>query len=221
VGNSLVVWAAPAISEIESGSKLGLSCAYRYTPVMEPVTYKGQRADGWMRDIAARESADSLRLTRETRYRFAVSQQKCDHLPLEKFDCLARALRFDLTRRRTRLLRRPLRVSFVVRGLGACPSSRAERLDPRKSLKIKATERNKQLWSSNARRRLWVQWTPPPRRLRVVRLLRQNPPQWRRYAHDNSIVILSRLLRACVISCVESKRMYLRSRSCKARRTRA
>jgi hypothetical protein len=83
-------------------------------------TYKGQRADGWMRDIAARESADSLRLTRETRYRFAVSQQKCDHLPLEKFDCLARALRFDLTRRRTRLLRRPLKVSFVVRGLGAC-----------------------------------------------------------------------------------------------------
>jgi Uncharacterized protein conserved in bacteria (DUF2213) len=142
VGNSLVVWAAPAMSEIESGSKLGLSCAYRYTPVMEPVTYKGQRADGWMRDIAARESVDSLRLTRETRYRFAVSQQKCDHLPLEKFDCLARALRFDLTRRRTRLLRRPLRVSFVVRGLGACPSSRAERLDPRKSLKIKATERN-------------------------------------------------------------------------------
>ena len=55
VGNSLVVWAAPTISEIESGSKLGLSCAYRYTPVMEPVTHKGQRADGWMRDIAARE----------------------------------------------------------------------------------------------------------------------------------------------------------------------
>jgi hypothetical protein len=103
VGNSLVVWAAPAMSE---------------TPVMEPVTYKGQRADGWMRDIAARESVDSLPLTRETRYRFAVSQQKCDHLPLEKFDCLARALRFDLTRRRTRLLRRPLRVSFVLRGLG-------------------------------------------------------------------------------------------------------
>jgi hypothetical protein len=127
VGNSLVVWAAPAMSE---------------TPVMEPVTYKGQRADGWMRDIAARESVDSLRLTRETRYRFAVSQQKCDHLPLEKFDWLARALRFDLTRRRTRLLRRPLRVSFVVRGLEACPSSRPERLDPRKSLKIKATERN-------------------------------------------------------------------------------
>jgi hypothetical protein len=90
---------------------------------MEPVTYKGQRADGWMRDVAARESTGSLRLKRETRYRFAVSQQKCDHLPLEKFDCLARTL--DLTRRRTRLLRRPLRVSFVVRGLGACPSSRA------------------------------------------------------------------------------------------------
>ena len=79
VGNSLVAWAAPAISEIKSGSKLGLNCAYRYTPVMEPVTYKGQRADGWIWDIAARKSADSLRLTRETRYKFAVSQQNRRH----------------------------------------------------------------------------------------------------------------------------------------------
>jgi hypothetical protein len=208
VGNSLVVWAAPTISEIESGSKLGLSCAYRYTPVMEPVTYKGQRADGW------------LRLTRETRYRFAVSQQKCDHLPLEKFDCLARALRFDLTRRRTRLLRRPLRVSFVLRGLG-----HVQALAPNVSILGKASKSRRlrkttTLVKQRAEASMGAMDAATEEAARCSPAWLE-PPQWRRYAHDNSIVILSRLFRACVISCVESKRMYLRSRSCKARRTRA
>jgi hypothetical protein len=46
--NSLVIWAEDAIEGVENGEQRELSCAYRYTPVMEPGTYKGARFDGRM-----------------------------------------------------------------------------------------------------------------------------------------------------------------------------
>jgi hypothetical protein len=49
--NSLVVWAADAIKGIENGEQRELSCAYRYTPVMEPGTYEGMRYDGRMTQL--------------------------------------------------------------------------------------------------------------------------------------------------------------------------
>ena len=49
--NSLVVWAADAIKGIENGEQRELSCAYRYTPVMEPGTYEGTRYDGRMTQL--------------------------------------------------------------------------------------------------------------------------------------------------------------------------
>lgn len=49
--NSLVVWAADAIKGIENGEQRELSCAYRYTPVMEPGTYEGTRFDGRMTQL--------------------------------------------------------------------------------------------------------------------------------------------------------------------------
>lgn len=49
--NSLVVWSADAIKGIENGEQRELSCAYRYTPVMEPGTYEGMRFDGRMTQL--------------------------------------------------------------------------------------------------------------------------------------------------------------------------
>lgn len=49
--NSLVVWSADAIKGIENGEQRELSCAYRYTPVMEPGTYEGTRYDGRMTQL--------------------------------------------------------------------------------------------------------------------------------------------------------------------------
>lgn len=49
--NSLVVWSSDAIKGIESGEQRELSCAYRYTPVMEPGTYEGMRYDGRMTQL--------------------------------------------------------------------------------------------------------------------------------------------------------------------------
>lgn len=49
--NSLVIWDAAAIQGVESGDKRELSCAYRYTPVMEPGVYEGARYDGRMTNL--------------------------------------------------------------------------------------------------------------------------------------------------------------------------
>jgi hypothetical protein len=49
--NSLVVWDASAIKDIESEKKKELSSAYRYRADMTPGQYKGQAFDGVMRDI--------------------------------------------------------------------------------------------------------------------------------------------------------------------------
>jgi uncharacterized protein len=49
--NSLVIWAADAIADVESGAKRELSCGYRFTPDMTPGVYKGERHDGVMRDL--------------------------------------------------------------------------------------------------------------------------------------------------------------------------
>lgn len=46
--NSLVIWDADAIADIESGKKCELSCGYRYLVVMEPGEHKGLRFDGKM-----------------------------------------------------------------------------------------------------------------------------------------------------------------------------
>ena len=49
--NSLVIWAKPAIEEIDSGEQQQLSCAYSYVADMTPGTYNGMPYDGVMRDI--------------------------------------------------------------------------------------------------------------------------------------------------------------------------
>jgi 8-oxo-dGTP pyrophosphatase MutT (NUDIX family) len=46
--NSLVVWAGPAIEDIESEDKKELSCAYRYRADMRPGMVNGERYDGRM-----------------------------------------------------------------------------------------------------------------------------------------------------------------------------
>lgn len=49
--NSLIVWTAEAIQDIESGEKRELSCGYRYRADMTPGTYDGVQYDGVMRGI--------------------------------------------------------------------------------------------------------------------------------------------------------------------------
>jgi uncharacterized protein len=49
--NSLVFWSGHAIAMIESGAMRELSSAYRYTPIMTPGVYLGQRYDGVMTEI--------------------------------------------------------------------------------------------------------------------------------------------------------------------------
>jgi hypothetical protein len=55
--NSLVVWAKPAIDDIESGDAKELSCAYRYTADMTPGVYEGMPYDGIMRNIVGNHLA--------------------------------------------------------------------------------------------------------------------------------------------------------------------
>jgi hypothetical protein len=55
--NTMVIWAQPAIDEIESGAKKSLSCGYRYVPVMEPGNYRGQSFEGRMTQIGANHLA--------------------------------------------------------------------------------------------------------------------------------------------------------------------
>ena len=55
--NSMVVWSQEAIDGIESGEQRELSCAYRYTPVMEPGNYKGVHYDGRMTAIVGNHVA--------------------------------------------------------------------------------------------------------------------------------------------------------------------
>ncbi|MFT8419615.1 MAG: DUF2213 domain-containing protein, partial [Acetobacter sp.] len=49
--NSLAIWNAGAIHNIRSGAQRELSCAYRYTPVMEAGQFEGQNYDGRMTNI--------------------------------------------------------------------------------------------------------------------------------------------------------------------------
>lgn len=49
--NSLAIWNAGAIHNIRSGAQRELSCAYRYTPVMEAGEFEGQPYDGRMTNI--------------------------------------------------------------------------------------------------------------------------------------------------------------------------
>lgn len=51
VDNSLVLWAKPAIDDVEDDRRRELSCAYRYDADMTPGVYEGQRYDGVMRNI--------------------------------------------------------------------------------------------------------------------------------------------------------------------------
>lgn len=51
LGNSLVVWRAEDIRDIESRDKCELSCAYYYDADMTPGEYQGLRYDGVMRNI--------------------------------------------------------------------------------------------------------------------------------------------------------------------------
>ncbi len=55
--NTLVVWAKPAIDEIKSGAKKSLSAAYRYVPILESGTYKGQPFEIRMTRIIANHLA--------------------------------------------------------------------------------------------------------------------------------------------------------------------
>jgi uncharacterized protein len=50
---SLTVWSQAAIDGIEDGTCRGLSCGYRYTPVMEPGTWRGIRYDMRMSALVA------------------------------------------------------------------------------------------------------------------------------------------------------------------------
>jgi hypothetical protein len=51
--NDLVVWAQAAIVGIEDGTCRDLSAGYRYTPVMEPGTWRGIRYDMRMSALVA------------------------------------------------------------------------------------------------------------------------------------------------------------------------
>lgn len=55
--NSLVLWAKPAIDDVEEDRRRELSCAYRYRADMTPGTYEGQRYDGIMRNIVGNHVA--------------------------------------------------------------------------------------------------------------------------------------------------------------------
>lgn len=55
--NSLVVWSADAIDDIETDRKKELSCGYRYRADMTPGEYKGEKYDGVMRDIVGNHVA--------------------------------------------------------------------------------------------------------------------------------------------------------------------
>jgi hypothetical protein len=55
--NSLVIWALEGIDMIESGRARSLSCGYRYTAVMQPTSFMGVRADGFMKNILANHLA--------------------------------------------------------------------------------------------------------------------------------------------------------------------
>jgi len=49
--NSIVLWDAEAIKSVQNNTQKEISCAYRYTPVMTPGEYEGQKYDGVMTDI--------------------------------------------------------------------------------------------------------------------------------------------------------------------------
>lgn len=55
--NSLVIWDAAAIRDIESGKKKEISCGYRYTPDMVAGVYEGTAYDGVMREIVGNHIA--------------------------------------------------------------------------------------------------------------------------------------------------------------------
>lgn len=55
--NSLVIWRAEDIADVESREKCHLSCAYRYQPDMTPGTYEGKPYDGRMVGIVANHVA--------------------------------------------------------------------------------------------------------------------------------------------------------------------
>ena len=55
--NSLVVWVADAIKDIENGEQKELSCAYRYTPVLEDGAFKGASYQIRMTEIIANHLA--------------------------------------------------------------------------------------------------------------------------------------------------------------------
>lgn len=49
--NSIVLWDAEAIKSVQNNTQKEISCAYRYTPVMTPGEYEGQKYDGVMTEI--------------------------------------------------------------------------------------------------------------------------------------------------------------------------
>jgi DNA topoisomerase IB len=49
--NSMVLYTASAIADVQKGFKAELSCAYRYVPVMTPGTFEGQHYDGIMTNL--------------------------------------------------------------------------------------------------------------------------------------------------------------------------
>ena len=51
LNNSMTIWDAVAIAGIEKDVQKEISCGYRYTPVMIPGEYDGQKYDGVMTDI--------------------------------------------------------------------------------------------------------------------------------------------------------------------------
>lgn len=55
--NSLVVWVADAIADIESGKQRELSAAYHYDPDMTPGVFNGAHFDGVMRNIRGNHEA--------------------------------------------------------------------------------------------------------------------------------------------------------------------
>lgn len=55
--NSLVIWEAIAIAGVNSKEQAEISCAYRYTPVMDSGTYEGEHYDGMMTNIIGNHAA--------------------------------------------------------------------------------------------------------------------------------------------------------------------
>jgi len=55
--NSLSIWAADAIADIESEAKKELSCGYHYRADMTPGVFEGMKYDGVMRDICGNHVA--------------------------------------------------------------------------------------------------------------------------------------------------------------------